>query len=137
MGIFIKKQLICIGVVIAIVAVSAGVLVFNYFSTQDWEQMYAYIYSDNELIEVIDLTSVTEPYSFTIGDEESGYNVVQVEYKKIGMTDASCPDHVCVDTGFIESSLIPIVCLPNKIVIEIHSEGISEDGEESLDAVAQ
>ncbi len=132
--VIIKKQLICTAAVLAVIFISLGVISVRYFMTRDQAQLYAYIYSDEELIEVIDLNAVTEPYTVTVGDEENGYNIIEVRNGSIGVIEASCPDGVCINTGFIDSSLIPVVCLPNKLVIEIKSEG---DYEESFDAVAE
>ena len=51
---------------------------------------------------------------------------------KIKIADASCPDKLCVNMGYISEPLMPITCLPNHLVIRIVN-----DGEESpsLDGV--
>ncbi|HBE87040.1 MAG TPA: hypothetical protein DDW53_19330, partial [Lachnoclostridium sp.] len=38
------------------------------------------------------------------------------------ITEASCPDKVCVRTGKIHRSGELIVCLPNRVVITIEGE---------------
>ena len=48
------------------------------------------------------------------------------------MTEASCPDKICVDRGWIDNGVIPIVCLPNKLTIEIRG-GV--DKADQIDAV--
>ena len=50
-----------------------------------------------------------------------GYNTVTVKDGKIAVTEASCPDHYCMDRGFCSGGT-PIVCLPNKLVIEFTGE---------------
>ena len=53
---------------------------------------------------------------------------------KVKMTEASCPDHVCIRQGTIDAPGETVVCLPNKVVLEI----VSKDGEEDgLDAVVK
>lgn len=131
----IKKQIICSFIVGLVLLISAGVLAFRYFAAKGQEQIYAYIYQDSVLIQVIDLTAVEEAYSFTLGDKDGDYNTIEVRQGSIGMTGASCPDHVCVNTGFIETDLVPIVCLPNKVVIEIHTENNADEAR--IDAVTQ
>lgn len=127
--------MVCISIVGLVLLLSVSVILFQYFKTRGQEQLYAYIYSENVLVQVIDLTAVEEPYSFTIGDKDKGYNTVEVRHNSIGITAASCPDHVCMNTGFIETDLVPIVCLPNKLVIEIHTENVAD--ETVIDAVTQ
>jgi len=50
-----------------------------------------------------------------------GHNVVTVKDGRIAVTQANCPDHYCMDRGFCNSGS-PIVCLPNRLVIEFSGE---------------
>ena len=54
--------------------------------------------------------------TFTIESENGGYNVISVHDGKIGVTEASCPDHYCMMRGFCDSGT-EIVCLPNRLSI--------------------
>ena len=84
-----------------------------------------------KLIYTIDLNSVKETYRLTIDGEDKSENIVEVRNGSIGIIEASCNDHICIDTGFIDNSSVPVVCLPNKIIIEI-----SDNTDNSIDAVA-
>lgn len=42
---------------------------------------------------------------------------MQIEEHKIRMLEAECPDHICMDMGWLDSGM-PIVCLPNHLVIQ-------------------
>jgi len=86
----------------------------------------ACVYQGGEQIERINLDTVTVPYTITVETADGGYNTISVEQGRICVTDASCPDHVCIDTGWISDGVIPIVCLPNELVIQI--EGKNSDG---------
>ena len=66
----------------------------------------------------VDLGAVTEPYEFTV-ETEWGWNTVRVEPGAICVTDADCPGHDCVQQGAISNGMIPIVCLPHRLVIQI------------------
>ena len=88
----------------------------------------ARITQNGELLEEIPLEEVEEPYSFTITGENGAENTVSVERGRISISHASCPDQVCVNQGWISNGVVPIVCLPNGIVIEITGGG------EDLDA---
>lgn len=83
------------------------------------EQPTAHVYQNGILIRQIPLDEVTQTYSFTVTGENGCTNVVEVRPGSIGILNADCPDQICVQQGFISSSLLPITCLPNRLVIEI------------------
>lgn len=58
---------------------------------------------------------------------ELGMNLIQVVDGKIGMFEASCPDKVCYDPHFISEQGETIVCLPNRVVIEVKGSAPSKD----------
>lgn len=43
-------------------------------------------------------------------------NVIEIKDGRIRMLEADCPDHTCINTGWLED--VPIVCLPNKLAVE-------------------
>ena len=89
----------------------------------------ARIYRDGTLYQTIDLTTVTEPYTITVSAPEGGFNTIQVRPGAIGICDADCPDRLCVKMGYADSSLLPIICLPHSLVIEVvEKEGVTIDG---------
>ena len=78
----------------------------------------ARVYSDGELIAVLDLSrdqTITVPYG-------EGQNVITVREGKVAVTDASCPDQICMGRGWCDGGL-PIVCLPNRLVIRFSNQG--------------
>lgn len=60
---------------------------------------------------------------------EGRINTIQIEDGKIRVSDADCPDKTCVHMGWLEAGALPIVCLPNHLVIEFSNT------EEGIDAV--
>lgn len=52
-------------------------------------------------------------------ESEFGYNLLEIEDEKVRVIDASCPDKLDVHQGYISSPGELIVCLPNRLVIEI------------------
>lgn len=56
-----------------------------------------------------------------------GINIIEIVDEKIGMYEADCPDQVCYVPEFINKPGETIVCLPNRVVIEIKGE-LPEDG---------
>ena len=51
--------------------------------------------------------------------EGGAENVVEVEPGRIRIVSATCPDQVCVRQGWISDSTVPVVCLPNQVIVEI------------------
>lgn len=88
-------------------------------------QKTAQILQDGVCLRTIDLSQVDEPCSFTV-EWDGGYNVIQVERGRIRVSEADCPDRVCVHQGWISNSVVPIACLPHKLVIRL--VGGSEPG---------
>ncbi len=87
----------------------------------DSTTLVADIYQNGELIESINLSTVTESYTFIIAGENNCQNEIEVRPGSIGVISADCPDKLCVNQGFIHSSLLPITCLPNRLVIQVRT----------------
>ncbi|HOB16632.1 MAG TPA: NusG domain II-containing protein [Defluviitoga sp.] len=51
---------------------------------------------------------------------EDGEFLMNVEYYNdaVRVTEASCPDKVCQNTGWVSTPNQPIVCIPNKVVVK-------------------
>ena len=65
-------------------------------------------------------------------DTEYGQNLLVIQDGKADMTEADCPDGLCVKQHSINKTGETIVCLPHRVVVEIEG-GLSND----LDGVAQ
>lgn len=70
----------------------------------------AYIYYRNSLIGTY---SLAQEQKVQINAE----CIAEIKKEKIRMASSDCPDKLCVKQGWSEK--IPIICLPNQIVIEI------------------
>lgn len=87
------------------------------------------IVQDGTVLYRFDLSTAKDQ---TIDIEYDGrINTVQIENGKIRMLEADCPDHTCVHMGWLESGALPIVCLPNHLIIEF------ADADSNVDAVVQ
>ncbi len=115
-----KKGIFLTTVILVAVFISAVIWAF-FILNDSSERKTAFVYSGGKLVKSINLENVTEPYSFRVEDDNGGYNIVSVEKGKICVSEASCPDKVCVNTGFISNASLPVSCLPNKLVIKIES----------------
>lgn len=59
-------------------------------------------------------------------DSPTGYNTLVIKDGKADVTEASCPDKLCVNQHSISYNGETIVCLPNKLVVKIVSEAESD-----------
>lgn len=78
------------------------------------------IYQNGQLIQEIDLARETGR-TFIVESPTGGSNTIRVEHGRICMLDATCPDHLCVKQGWIDTGVYPIVCLPNKLTIQLEN----------------
>ena len=114
----------------ALVLLAAGSAAFLLLRPTGEDHPVARITLEGTLVEEIDLTQVEEPRSFTVEGKGGLTNTILVEPGRIRVLEADCPDQICVHQGFISDGTEPIVCLPNKLIIQITGGG---DG---LDAAA-
>lgn len=62
--------------------------------------------------------------SFTIRNPYTdGYNTFVIDDDGVHVSDASCPDHICISEGTIgPGDTLPICCLPNLLILQIIPE---------------
>lgn len=85
------------------------------------------VIKNNEVIKTIDLSKVKESYEFEVKGDNEESNTIKVENTGVSIVSASCKDKICIHTGKIKDSSLPIVCLPNKLIIKFESTKESED----------
>lgn len=71
--------------------------------------------------ELIGTYSLNEDMTLKIGDNNS-YNILVIKDNTAKITEATCPDKLCVNQKAISYDSESIICLPNKVVVEIISE---------------
>ncbi len=64
-------------------------------------------------------------------DINDGTNHLVIKNGKADMTEADCPDKLCVHQKAVSKNHESIICLPNKVIVEVDSRENSE-----FDAVA-
>lgn len=90
------------------------------------EGTVARVYQDGKLIRTVDLATLTGTEEFTVTGP-AGSNTVTAERGRICVSHADCPDQVCVRQGWISTGTVPIVCLPNGLVIQLEGSGAETD----------
>ena len=115
-----KKTKIWIAVLLSVVLL--GLLDFFALSRLGGGTI-AVITVDGQEYQRIDLSRVTESYDIEI-DTKYGHNTVHVAPGRIAVTQADCPDGICVAQGAIDRGGVPIVCMPHRLVVKIEGSGI-------------
>ena len=78
------------------------------------------IVQDNTILYTLDLSSTPNQ---DINIEYNGsHNIVTIKDGEIFISQADCNDNTCVKTGILKSKNLPIVCLPNRLIIRFKSK---------------
>lgn len=124
MGIDMKRNDIILVAIILVIA-AAGLLYMN-LSKKSGDMVVIKV--DGEIYKELPLNKDT---TFEIEGVRGGKNELVIKDGHADMADANCPDKLCVHQRDIQNDGETIVCLPNKVIVEIESSKKSE-----VDAVA-
>lgn len=121
-----KNKRITIPAVCIVFLAVISLFVWLYINNITFEEPTALIYKNGKITNRIELFNITDDYEIIITGDSGESNTILVRNGEIGITSASCPDHVCINTGFIGNGIVPIVCLPNKLEIRVQ-ENVPND----------
>lgn len=115
-----KNDIILIGIILVVAVLAyVGIRYYQTVSTKSavavvkvHEKEYGRFPLNKDITEKIELT-------------DGSYNLLEIKDGKADITEASCPDGICVNHRAVSKQNETIVCLPNEVVVEI------ENGEES------
>ena len=108
-----------------IVISTIAALFIHYFQAPS---EYALIHKNGALTATVNLSEVYKPYSLSVDNiatvfseyptgETQSINILDVEFGRIRVKKADCRDGICIKTGWRSGGIMPIVCLPNRMVI--------------------
>lgn len=122
-----KSDLILIAVLLIIAAAAyAGIKIYGSSAT---DKAQAVIKINGREYKRLSLDKDTE---LVIETDNGNYNKLIIKNGMANIEDASCPDKLCVHQKAISSKGEMLVCLPNKVTVEIEN-GKTAD----VDAVSQ
>lgn len=79
--------------------------------------------SDNVIVKVNgEITGVYDLENDDTININEGSNILKIKNRKVNMIQADCPDQLCVHQKPISSDHMSIICLPNKVFVEIQSK---------------
>ncbi len=97
------------------------VLNINNVNSQD---KYVSIQLDGK--EIKQITLPIDDYKYKL-DTKYGHNLIHIVGDKVSIDESDCPDKLCILKGQIDKTGDVIVCLPNKVVVEIKSKNKTKD----------
>lgn len=119
-----KNDIILIAVILIICLASFA---FMLLSRKEGSKVVVFV--DGKVNDTFTLKEDTE---YTVRQDSGAYNTFIIKDGHVDMTDANCPDKLCVKDRNIHNNNETIVCLPNNVVLQI------EDGEDSeVDIIAK
>lgn len=110
-----KRNIIIAAIAAAVCAAAA--IVWVILSGITPQNPTAEIYLDGELYKTLPLSVDCE----LVIETGRGSNTVTVCNGAVAVTEADCPDKVCVRTGAVSGMGTPIVCLPHRLEIRVVS----------------
>lgn len=122
----LKKGDIILVVVLLVVAVSviAAMVVFKEDNAN--VEKIAVIKQSNKVLKEIRLNKVGKSERITVGG--SYKNIILIENGEIRFEESTCPDKVCVKTGWLTKEGDMAVCLPNQVIVKIEGTNRDVDG---------
>ena len=116
-----KNDIILIGGILVLALLAyAGMTLFQGVNTHNAEAVvlidgveYGSFPLDTDTVERIELP-------------DGSYNVLEIKEGKADVTEASCPDGICVNHRAVSRQKQSITCLPNKLVVEIRNGEVSD-----------
>lgn len=117
-----KKRAIIIALILSLIFILSVVWTTHQFMSKE-EASSAAIYQNGKLIKIIS-TDHEETFRIEYGED---WNEITVDKDGICVSGASCPDKICMHTVWRGKGSLPIVCLPNHLVITAAPEEDTDD----------
>lgn len=104
--------------VLAVIGLSAFLITHSVASAGDHVDLEVSISVNGQEVMVLPLQEESREL---VIDGFQGKSYVEITEGKVHMIDSACPDKLCVHMGWKSHSGESIICLPNRVVIEVRS----------------
>lgn len=117
-------------IIIFVIIIAGSIFFWNIIRDKkdDSNLLFVEIYYNGEIYDKVNLL---DSKTITI-ETELGKNIVEIADGKVHMLESDCRDQICVKSGIIDKVNRNIVCLPNKVHVQIQG-----NGEDDIDAIVQ
>ena len=106
------KIILCITAAVLLAALVLSLLVLR-----QSQRTLVEIVQNGTVIQTIDLNTAENQSIRIDSPDGSSYNIVTIHDGTVCVSEAGCPDQTCVHMGQLKSDNLPIVCLPNKLIV--------------------
>ncbi len=113
--------------IIILLLISLSITLFFHFNKSN-QKLMAHVYNNGVLVYTFKDLSKDETYT-TQGT--NGEVVIEVKDGKVRIVKETSPLNICSKQGWSNSPAKPLVCLPNKVVVEIVGKN-----NDDIDAIA-
>lgn len=96
-------------------------IVFGLILGKEYNSTYAEITVAGDLYKNVPLSAHRGTQVIEL-ETKYGKNIIEVKDDNIGIIDASCTDKVCMHPEYINKPGQSLVCLPNRVMIEIKGD---------------
>ncbi len=114
----INKHIILGLLMLILISITASYLINQRYAG---DNMVLEISKDGELIEQIDLSTVTNK-QIKITSQDGHYNTVEIKDGQARVKEADCPNQICVKTGWLSRPGHTSFCAPNRLMITIKGQ---------------
>lgn len=101
--------------ILLVVCIMAGIIAVLVIHLNSKTGLYVKVSVDGEEVETFNLDRDTEYVVKT----DAGNNKLVIKDRQAYVSDADCPDKICVKHSHISRVGDTIICLPHKLVVEI------------------
>lgn len=107
-----KNDWMLLGIIVSVAIMIIGMR----YLLKDQGQAYVTLRIDGEIVETYLLSEDREI------DTEGDTNHISIKNGQVDMTSATCPDQLCVHQKAISGNNESIICLPNRVIVQITSQ---------------
>ncbi|MBR6718682.1 MAG: NusG domain II-containing protein [Oscillospiraceae bacterium] len=107
---------------LAVGAVLVTAAVLSVIVLRHSDRVLVEIVQDGTVIQTLDLRSAADQEIRIESPDGSSYNIVSVQNGTVAVREAGCPDQTCVHMGALKTDHLPIVCLPNRLIVRFAEE---------------
>ncbi len=102
-------------IILFIIIIALGIMAMIFIKHNGKSGHKVQISIDGQLVEQL---SINEETTYKV-DTEQGENIVIIENGQVQVSEADCPDKICVNHSPIKNVGEVIICLPHKLVVEV------------------
>ncbi|MEY8292399.1 NusG domain II-containing protein [Carnobacteriaceae bacterium 52-44] len=128
---------IIVALLVLLSFVPLAIFTYQNNASANGDNLHVVISADGEVVHEMELKNdhTREIYEFV--DDHGHENTIVREGQTVYMADANCTDLLCVQQGEITEAGETIVCLPNRVLVEITSDGESpQQNDDDIDIIS-